>query len=364
MLGKLEVDKIVKRKCKNKSQISTQSNKKRRKVYPQHNDHSYVKNIIIDLVNDDCLSEIFMYVPICERPKIAQVCKKWNRVVCSYCFKVKTLVLSHWEYDRPKNILEKFKKSFCRIPVILLVSLKNVVNTLNELTVINQSKDIFTLCRFPNILVALIRQFKALQKIETGGMLITKRMYGAIVDAKLNFYYHEHVYGKLNNVMNRELTSITVITLSEKYEITDDNLYNLANSFKFLTRLTANCSLVTDVGIQAITKMKHLEDLFLTGENYVTDTPLKLLKGMKRLELPDSYKITNNSIKKILENSPYMYELSFKNTSITPEFLTIVEKVSEKRKINMRLYVQFPGRCVSVIERQYLYVHCVCGAIH
>ncbi|XP_044014747.1 uncharacterized protein LOC122856912 isoform X3 [Aphidius gifuensis] len=278
MLGKLEVDKIVKRKCKNKSQISTQSNKKRRKVYPQHNDHSYVKNIIIDLVNDDCLSEIFMYVPICERPKIAQVCKKWNRVVCSYCFKVKTLVLSHWEYDRPKNILEKFKKSekkfsflrslldksctylteldlvaydnsnivplldefcpnlvklrlrlkyffvkdlenafsrmsklrvlkiifqgFCRIPVILLVSLKNVVNTLNELTVINQSKDIFTLCRFPNILVALIRQFKALQKIETGGMLITKRMYGAIVDAKLNFYYHEHVYGKLNNVMN------------------------------------------------------------------------------------------------------------------------------------------------------------------
>ncbi|XP_044010433.1 uncharacterized protein LOC122854086 [Aphidius gifuensis] len=110
MLGKLEVDKIFKRKCGNTCQTSTQSNKKRQKIYHQHDDHSNAKKIIIiDFLNDDCLSEIFMYVPVCERPKIAQVCKNWNRVVRSHCFKVKKLELSHWEYDCPQNSLEQFK---------------------------------------------------------------------------------------------------------------------------------------------------------------------------------------------------------------------------------------------------------------
>ncbi|XP_044013860.1 uncharacterized protein LOC122856234 [Aphidius gifuensis] len=250
------------------------------------------------------------------------------------------------------RVLKIIFQGFCRIPVILLVLLKNVVNTLNELILISQSNGIFPVCRFPDSFAALICQFKALKKIETGGMLITRHISEAIADAKLNFHQH---------VINYELITITKITLSEKYEITDDILYNLANSVKFLGYLSVNnCSLVTDAGIQAITKMKHLENLFLSGKNNVTDTPLKFLRGMKRLELPDSYEITNNSIEEILENSPYMCDLTFKHTSITPEFLTIAMEVSEKRKKNMRLDVQFSGCCVDAIRHKYLDILCGC----
>ncbi|XP_044019774.1 uncharacterized protein LOC122860150 [Aphidius gifuensis] len=441
MLGELEVDKIFKRKYENTSETSTQSNEMSNKICHQHYDHSYAKNIIIDLVNDDCLCEIFMYVPICERLKIAQVCKKWNRVLYSYCFKLKKFVLSHWEYDRPQNALKQFKTnkrklSFLRsflnnscnylteldlvaydnsnivpilndscpnlvklrlrlkypfdnkdlenafsgmsklkilkiiiqrafkIPSTLILSLRNVANTLNELTLISQSEGTFTLCQFSSSFLTIIPQLKALKKIEIGGMCITSYISEAIANAKLDFHYHEHIYKKLKEVINRELENITSLCLHKPYELTDDMLYNVANNFEFLNYFGGDCAFVTDVGIQAITKMKHLENLYLSGKNNVTDFPLKLLKGLKKLELPDSYNITNNSIEKILENSPYMQELAFKHTSITREFLTIVMEAAETRKIDMRLYVQFPGHCVDIIKRKYFFAHCYCEKKH
>ncbi|XP_044017098.1 uncharacterized protein LOC122858338 [Aphidius gifuensis] len=63
--------------------------------------------MIIERVNDDCLAEIFMYVPACERPKIALVCKKWTRVLDNSWFNVKKLELTHWEYDEYPHFLER-----------------------------------------------------------------------------------------------------------------------------------------------------------------------------------------------------------------------------------------------------------------
>ncbi|XP_044004089.1 uncharacterized protein LOC122849453 [Aphidius gifuensis] len=85
-------------------------------IYYQHHDHSYAENIIIDharsikidCVNDDCLAEIFMYVPAWERPKIAVVCQKWNRVLDYSWGRVKKLQLTHWERAEYPNCLKKF----------------------------------------------------------------------------------------------------------------------------------------------------------------------------------------------------------------------------------------------------------------
>lgn len=42
-------------------------------IYRRHYDHTYAKKInMIYFVNDDCLNEIFAYIAVFERPKIAQ----------------------------------------------------------------------------------------------------------------------------------------------------------------------------------------------------------------------------------------------------------------------------------------------------
>ncbi|XP_044009629.1 uncharacterized protein LOC122853310 [Aphidius gifuensis] len=107
--SKLEVEEISVKKNKGVNQDSSRSfNNKSKKIYPQHYDHSYVKNIIIDCVNDDCLAEIFTYVPTCERPKLAVVCKKWKRALDDSWFNAKKLELIYWRWDEYPNCLEKY----------------------------------------------------------------------------------------------------------------------------------------------------------------------------------------------------------------------------------------------------------------
>ncbi|XP_044001696.1 uncharacterized protein LOC122847903 [Aphidius gifuensis] len=79
------------------------------KLYGFHHDQSYASDVLImEHVNDDCLAEIFMYLPACERPKIALVCKQWKRALDYYSwFNVKKLELTYWRYDEYPNLLTK-----------------------------------------------------------------------------------------------------------------------------------------------------------------------------------------------------------------------------------------------------------------
>ncbi|XP_044006673.1 uncharacterized protein LOC122851483 [Aphidius gifuensis] len=49
-----------------------------------------------------------MYVPACERPKIALVCQKWKRALDYSWSNVKKLELTHWEYDEYPTFLKKY----------------------------------------------------------------------------------------------------------------------------------------------------------------------------------------------------------------------------------------------------------------
>ncbi|XP_044016748.1 F-box protein SKIP2-like [Aphidius gifuensis] len=94
------------------SQIITRSLSKKNKIYSHHDDVDdndlYAKDLMIfERVNDDCLAEIFMHVPVCERPKIALVCKKWKRIFDGSWFNVKKLELTHWEYDEYPHFLKR-----------------------------------------------------------------------------------------------------------------------------------------------------------------------------------------------------------------------------------------------------------------
>ncbi|XP_044019907.1 uncharacterized protein LOC122860248 isoform X2 [Aphidius gifuensis] len=101
---RLESEYLSSKKNQATSKTSTPSfNKKKNEIYYENHDHS-----IIDCVNDDCLAEIFMYVPAWERPKIALVCQKWKRVLNYSWGSSKKLQLTHWEQAEYPNCLKKY----------------------------------------------------------------------------------------------------------------------------------------------------------------------------------------------------------------------------------------------------------------
>ncbi|KAF7998101.1 hypothetical protein HCN44_009499 [Aphidius gifuensis] len=101
---KLKSENRFSKKCKVTRKISTPSfNKKNNEISYENHDHS-----IIDCVNDDCLAEIFTYVPVWERPKIALVCQKWKRVLDYSWGSGKKLQLTHWEQAEYPNCLKKY----------------------------------------------------------------------------------------------------------------------------------------------------------------------------------------------------------------------------------------------------------------
>ncbi|XP_044002090.1 F-box/LRR-repeat protein 16-like [Aphidius gifuensis] len=98
-----------KKTCWKKSKVESQilpraSNKMDNQKYY----HDDAKKTTIDFVNVDCLIEIFMYLPVPERPKIALVCKKWKKAL-DYCWSnVNKLELTHWEYNECPSYLKKY----------------------------------------------------------------------------------------------------------------------------------------------------------------------------------------------------------------------------------------------------------------
>ncbi|XP_044010698.1 uncharacterized protein LOC122854273 isoform X2 [Aphidius gifuensis] len=95
-----ESENLFSKKYKVTSEMSTLS--------IDENNNKMNKNITIDFVNDDCLAEIFTYVPACERPKIALVCQKWKKALEYSWSNVKKLQLTHWEYEEYSNCLKKY----------------------------------------------------------------------------------------------------------------------------------------------------------------------------------------------------------------------------------------------------------------
>ncbi|XP_044013540.1 uncharacterized protein LOC122855916 [Aphidius gifuensis] len=111
-------DKIKKylNNIKNPKSIMETLNEKSEKINHEQNDHYYAENTIIDYVNDDCLAEIFLYVPACERQKIAMVCKKWKRALDYSWFNVKKLEFTFWRYYK---YIFSFKKYYPTVDVKL-----------------------------------------------------------------------------------------------------------------------------------------------------------------------------------------------------------------------------------------------------
>lgn len=387
-----------------------------------HWDHTYVRSLINDVVNDDCLALIFTYIPVYERPKMAMVCKKWNRVLQYTWSNLKILKFDHWEFDDRPNILYekfdcyeewKFMQSLldkcgrylteldlvaynkgdilpfinrnCRNVVklrlrftsnmdyhidsefsnlsklkvlkiifhdvlpqctpfdILFNSLKDVANTLNELNLSN-----WHVCStaynflLPKSFDSLVLQLNALQKLELIGITTSPIVLKHVKDASIEFNYNKLPYIRKAYFDPKFKYLIQIIILYTN--LTDELLYHIANNTKNLELLMGRAEVITDAGIEAVTKMKKLKQLHLLGcskDNVITDSQIKLLKNMEYLCLPSSNKITDNAVTEILENSPELNTLSVMKTGVTCEFLKKAAKISRIRQQRLKLFVDF-----------------------
>ncbi|XP_044013130.1 uncharacterized protein LOC122855658 [Aphidius gifuensis] len=416
---KSELEKSFVKKCKVLSEISTPSfNEKNNEIYHQHHDYSYAKNEIIDLVNDDCLAAIFMYVPACERPKIALVCQKWKRALCQSWGNVKKLELTHWKYDKNPTCLKKyltldgqfsFLKSLlfkcghyltdldlsayghCNIvPVIneycpnlvklrlrfayvdniilfdafsrlsqlkvlkiifqnfkdefiphtLIYSLKNVADTLTDLILSNWKNHLASdLCYFPKEIICVFRKLKALKRLEIGGIRFHTASEDHLKDYRVSEKYFYDEYMSRSFLKTYQLMHIKKMNLL-KFKVSDDGLYTIVNTIKNLETLSIHCELITNDGIVALSKVNKLRCLYLAGHNAVIDSSsILLLKNLIDLMLPWSNKITDDSARKVLENSPKMEVLSVLYSSVTIEFYKTAEEISRNRNQQLTLCV-------------------------
>ncbi|KAF7996741.1 hypothetical protein HCN44_002387 [Aphidius gifuensis] len=391
-------------------------NKKSDKIYDHNDDHSYAKNIIIDCVNDDCLAEIFMYVPACERLKIALVCKKWKRALNNSWFNVKKLELTYWRYHELPKCLEKYQTSdkklnflksvldkcghylttldltayghcnivpvindccpnlmklklrfididdamlfnaFTRlsklksltiifenmknkiIPVTLINSLKNVADTLIDLNLLNFVDHLDDSCNYPKEFICVIRQLKFMQIFEVSGIQILKDIYEYLIRNRISFFLNHYFYLAIPPYLSQPLIRIRMLDLKDCC-IQDDSLYTIANTIKRLESLIIDSEWITDDGVVALSKMDNLQHIYLHGHSNVTDSSIKLLKNIVRLRVPQSNKITDASVTKLLGNSPNIDYLFFTKTSVTAKFVKKAAEISNNRKRLLELII-------------------------
>ncbi|XP_044010452.1 uncharacterized protein LOC122854105 [Aphidius gifuensis] len=383
----------------------------------QHNDHYDAKNIIIDYVNDDCLAQIFMYVPACERLKIAMVCTKWKRALNYSWFNVTKLELTYWRYHEFPYCLEKYEtvdgklnflkslldkcgrylktldltaygccnivpiindycpnleklrlrfydtddtmlsNAFTRlsklksltiifeamqnkiIPETLINSLKNVAGTLTELYLLNFVNHLDESCGYPKNLRYVIRRLKALKRFEVSGIRGFKNSFKYLKNNEMSFYLNHNQYLEKPRYLGHWFINIRKLDLTT-YFIKDDTLYTIANTIKLLKMLTINCAQITDDGIVALSKMNNLQIIYLNGHSNITDSSIKLLKNIVKLSLPQSNKITDVSVTKLVENSPKIEKLLlYYTTSVTANFVKKAAKISSQRKQLLKISI-------------------------
>ncbi|XP_044010445.1 uncharacterized protein LOC122854099 [Aphidius gifuensis] len=92
-----------------KKQLKDDHAELRKLINEQIEKNISLTQMIMERVNDDCLAEIFMYVPACERLKIALVCKKWKRALDYSWSNVKKLELTYWQYHGLPYCLTRYQ---------------------------------------------------------------------------------------------------------------------------------------------------------------------------------------------------------------------------------------------------------------
>lgn len=189
----------------------------------------------------------------------------------------------------------------------------------------------------------VIPKLKALKSIETAGVKIDTVVYKYLENLKISVISHDYELFNLRITNSDPYKNVEYLDM-KLYQLTDDCLYTIANCLKKLILLSVKCERVTDAGIIAVSKLSQLKYLALYELNKVTDSSILLLKNLNLLRLQLRNKIADDTLIKILENSPNIEVLSLKELAVTSEFLKKAAEIATNRQEKLKLSLfNIPG---------------------
>ncbi|XP_044009405.1 uncharacterized protein LOC122853172 [Aphidius gifuensis] len=231
-------------------------------------------------------------------------------------------------------------KTFQLLSVVALMnSLKNVANTLTDLSLLRWTDEIIPTTDFTKVINDVIRDLTALKSLEVSGIGIASDLYSYLKDNGI-FYTNHTLHFVKTLPVSDPFINIKKLKMLE-CSITDNELYTIANSFKHLLLLQINSRQGTDNGVVALSKMNNLQYVLIDGLTNITDSSVKLLKNLITLGLPCSNKVTDDSVLTVLENSPNMNALAVYGVNVTAKLVKKAAAILEKREKRLVLYVLY-----------------------
>ncbi|XP_044008872.1 uncharacterized protein LOC122852856 [Aphidius gifuensis] len=204
-------------------------------------------------------------------------------------------------------------------------------------------------------MISVMTQLKALRQFRTSGISHPNSLGVYLNNSKTIRVFSDNSCYISHKIDRKELFEKIEVLNILNWLIPDDIICNIANTMKRLHTLHVSCHWLTNTAIVTCTKMNNLKFINFFGYNNVTDSSIKLLKNLTHLKVPLSNKITDESIIKVLENSPEMQCFSLKNTGITHKFIEKAAEISKNRKRQLKIEVSLE-RDMSNTQVKYEYL--------
>lgn len=141
------------------------------------------------------------------------------------------------------------------------------------------------------------------------------------------------LFSKLINIQYLDLSNNNDISIS----LTNKSFLSIINNCKKLKYLNISwCKNLTYSVLIQLKKLEYLNEL-LTNDTNVDGLLLSELKNLKTLECKNCYKITDNIVKKIFNNSLNIEYLNIAMTGVSSNIFTFINDFVKIRKVKLYL---------------------------
>ncbi|OXU24733.1 hypothetical protein TSAR_004909 [Trichomalopsis sarcophagae] len=154
---------------------------------------------------------------------------------------------------------------------------------------------------------------------------------------------------KLNAKATSSLTNLQILDVTNSEDISNTFLTVLAKNCKKILNLNlSGCTQITDAGINEISRLPKLEELYIKNLNNVTDQPLKYLPKLKRLSCASSCKIRDDGLCTLISSCDSIELLDCKHCKcITNNLVDCAIKITKLRKNGIILKLDVRGTSVD-----------------
>ncbi|KAH0554243.1 uncharacterized protein LOC123262624 [Cotesia glomerata] len=296
------------------------SEKAQKKIPKQKRDQADQKIEGIDYINqidDDCLINIFLYLPITDRMRIERVCKRWQAVSARSWHDIRTLDLTQQLIHLPKKIKKIKNRAFEKI----VERCGRFLTTLNFSTVnLGCNSEVLPIigehCRNITRLTLQLHKYpvKDLSKLLAQ---VEKLRYLEIKDIKKHFKIEVLVFLPHDSIEEIHLSTL------QSYNSFDPSLRSLGNpksavfrKLQNLRSLTLNGFVVRHDNLKLIAEKPHLTHLSLANCSIKKINKLTISSSLQHLNLTKVLEVSNTLLTSLASKCKELKYLNINSCSL------------------------------------------------